>query len=229
MCMFGASGDARWAVGIRRRGDLGHPSGHRSRLYRDRHPIRQAPRPCPNRFVQLRAHHGPANFRLNFGRWWPRRVAQVELPRRSVHSMPMSDLGVAVFGAGRAGHSHARAIEQTADVRLVAVYDADRDRADSFAEQHGCEAFTNSDAVLARQDVELVMVALPNFLHATAATEAASAGKHVFLEKPMADTPEQCDAIIAAAERAGIHLLVAHSQRYFTATVRAREIIQNGQ
>jgi phthalate 4,5-cis-dihydrodiol dehydrogenase len=139
------------------------------------------------------------------------------------------DLGVAIFGAGRAGAGHARAIASTSGARLIAVFDADRDRAEQFAETHGCEAFTDSDAVLKRADVDLVMVALPNFLHERATIDAASATKHVFLEKPMADTLEECDRMLAAVQKAGVHLLVAHSQRYFASTIRAREIVQSGQ
>jgi predicted dehydrogenase len=138
-------------------------------------------------------------------------------------------VGVAIFGAGRAGHGHARAIAQTAGAGLVAVMDADRDRAEAFAEAYGCQAYTSSDQVLRRDDIQLVMVALPNFLHESATVASASAGKHVFLEKPMADTLEECDRILEAVHRAGIHLLVAHSQRYFASTVRAREILQSGE
>jgi len=139
-----------------------------------------------------------------------------------------SALGVAIFGAGRAGHGHARAIAETAGTALVAVFDTDRERADAFAERHGCLAFTSADDVLKRDDVDLVMVALPNFLHEQATVAAASAGKHIFVEKPMADTLEECDRMLAAVERGGVQLLVAHSQRYFAATVRARELVQNG-
>jgi phthalate 4,5-cis-dihydrodiol dehydrogenase len=138
------------------------------------------------------------------------------------------DLGVAIFGAGRAGHGHARAIAETAGAHLVAIFDADADRAGAFAEMHGCQAFTSSDEVLVRDDVQLVMVALPNFLHEQATVDAASAGKHIFLEKPMADTLEECDRMLAAVERTGVHLLVAHSQRYFASTVRARELLDGG-
>jgi phthalate 4,5-cis-dihydrodiol dehydrogenase len=138
------------------------------------------------------------------------------------------NLGVAIFGAGRAGHGHARAIAETRGAQLVAVFDADRERADAFAEQHGCLAFTSRDAALERTDVDLVMVALPNFLHEQATVAAASAGKHIFLEKPMADTLEECDRMLAAVERGGVHLLVAHSQRYFASTIRARELVQDG-
>jgi phthalate 4,5-cis-dihydrodiol dehydrogenase len=137
-------------------------------------------------------------------------------------------LGVAIFGAGRAGLGHARAVSNVGGTRLVAVFDADRERADAFAETHGCQAFTDSDAVLKRADIDLVTVALPNFLHERAAIDAASAGKHIFLEKPMADTLEECDRILAAVERARVHLLVGHSQRYFAATMRARDLLQGG-
>src|SRR5690349_17369334 len=136
-------------------------------------------------------------------------------------------LGVAVFGAGRAGHGHARAIAHTPGAELRAVFDLDEQRAQSFAETHGCQPYTSSDEVLKRDDVHLVMVALPNFLHEQATLDSASAGKHVFLEKPMADTLEECDRMLAAVEAAGVHLLVAHSQRYYTATIRAREILQS--
>jgi phthalate 4,5-cis-dihydrodiol dehydrogenase len=138
------------------------------------------------------------------------------------------DLGVAIFGAGRAGHGHARAIAQTDGAHLVAIFDADAERAAAFAETHGCQASTSSQAVLERADVQLVMVALPNFLHERATVEAASAGKHVFLEKPMADTLEECDRMLDAVERGGVQLLVAHSQRYFASTVRARQLLDSG-
>jgi phthalate 4,5-cis-dihydrodiol dehydrogenase len=141
----------------------------------------------------------------------------------------MSQRGVAIFGAGRAGHGHARAIAHTDGVRLVAVFDADRERADAFAETYGCRAYTSSDEVLKRDDVHIVMIALPNFLHERATVDAASARKHIFLEKPMADTVEECDRILDAVQRAGVHLLVGHSQRYFSSTVRARDMVQSGQ
>jgi len=140
-----------------------------------------------------------------------------------------STLGVAVFGAGRAGAGHARAVAETPGTQLVAVFDVDQQRAAAFAETHGCLAFTDSDEVLRREDIQLVTVALPNFLHEQATVDAASAGKHIFLEKPMADTVEECDRILAAVSKSGVHLLVGHSQRYFASTVRARELVAGGQ
>ena len=105
---------------------------------------------------------------------------------------------------------------QPPGAQLVAVFDTDRERADGVRRDSTAvwpsPTATRSSA---RDDVDLVMVALPNFLHEQATVAAASAGKHIFLEKPMADTLEECDRMLAAVERAGVHLLVAHSQRYF--------------
>jgi phthalate 4,5-cis-dihydrodiol dehydrogenase len=136
--------------------------------------------------------------------------------------------GVAVFGAGRAGAGHARAVAQVPGAQLVAVFDADADRAGQFAETFGCQAYTDADQVLRREDVSIVTIALPNFLHEQFTIATASAGKHIFLEKPMADTVEECDRILAAVDKAGVQLLVGHSQRYFASTVAAREVIQGG-
>ncbi len=135
-------------------------------------------------------------------------------------------LGVAIIGAGRVAGGHARAIYDTEGVRLVAVADVDRARADAFAATHDCLAFTDYQDALRRDDVQIAMIGLPHWLHERAAVDVCAAGKHVFLEKPMADTVEECDRIIAAAERAKVKLLVAHSQRYFATTGRAREILQ---
>jgi phthalate 4,5-cis-dihydrodiol dehydrogenase len=139
-----------------------------------------------------------------------------------------SDLGVLILGAGRAGAAHARAVADTAGARLVAVADVDAERARAFAQAHGCLAFTDYQTPLERDDVQIVMIALPNFLHEPATVDACAAARHVFLEKPMADTVEECDRMLAAARAAGIQLLVGHSQRYFGSTVRARELLQGG-
>src|SRR5204863_8109855 len=71
-------------------------------------------------------------------------------------------------------------------------------------------------------------IALPHHLHEQATVDACSAGKHVFIEKPMADTVEECDRMIAAAEKAGVQLFVAHTQRYFAATMKAQELLHGG-
>ena len=140
-----------------------------------------------------------------------------------------NDLGVLIVGAGRVSQSHARAIAQTPGTKLVAIADVAKERADAFAAQHGCLAFADYADALKRDDVHIVMIALPHHLHERSTIDAVSAGKHVFIEKPMADTVEECDRMLAAAERARVQLLVAHTQRFFASTIRAKQIVQSGE
>ena len=137
---------------------------------------------------------------------------------------------MAIFGAGRAGHGHARAIAADAPAPAWSPSSTPIAIGPTLSPRRtAVRRLPSSDEVLRRDDVQLVMVALPNFLHEQATAEAAGAGKHVFLEKPMADTLEECDRMLAAVERSGVQLLVAHSQRYFASTVRARELLQSGE
>ena len=139
------------------------------------------------------------------------------------------ELGVLIIGAGRVSGAHARAVRDTEGARLVAVADVDPARAEHFSKTNeGCAWYGDYAEALKRDDVHIVTIALPHHLHEKATLDAVSAGKHVFIEKPMADTVEECDRMIAAAKRANVLLFVAHSQRFFASTIRAREIVQGG-
>jgi len=140
-----------------------------------------------------------------------------------------NELGVMIIGAGRVSAAHARATQDTPGARLVAVADVDKGRADAFAEKQCCLVLADYAEGLKRDDIHIVTIALPHHLHEKATVDACSAGKHVFIEKPMGDTVEECDRMIAAAERAKVQLFVAHTQRYFASTIKAREILQSGQ
>ena len=135
-------------------------------------------------------------------------------------------LGVGIIGASRVAPEHARAVEATAGARLVGIADPDLPRADAVAELHGCRTWADYRALLASADVDLVVLGLPNDLHAPIALEAIEAGKHVLVEKPMATTLDACDRMIAAAERNGVCLLVGHSQRFYPSTIAARDLVR---
>jgi phthalate 4,5-cis-dihydrodiol dehydrogenase len=138
------------------------------------------------------------------------------------------ELGILIIGAGRVSNAHAQAVADTPGTKIIGAVDIDRGRVDAFAAKHNCLGFTDRDEALKRDDVDLVMIGLPNDLHAPVTIEAASAGKHIFLEKPMANTFEECDRMIAAVKKANIKLLVAHSQRYFASSIKTKELIQGG-
>ncbi len=139
------------------------------------------------------------------------------------------DLGVLILGAGRVSGNHAKAIAETPGARLSGVFDIDEARVEAFEAKHGCPGWTDMEQALTQADAQIVMIGLPNHLHAQATIAACQAGKHVFVEKPMANSIDECDQMIAAATKAGVHVLVAHSQRYFASTIRAREIVQSGE
>jgi predicted dehydrogenase len=121
-------------------------------------------------------------------------------------------LRAAVAGVGYLGQFHAEKLAQAAGVALVAVVDADAARAKANAAQHGSRALT-APAQLAGQ-VDLVSVAVPTEAHHAVALPLLEAGVHVLVEKPMARTLAEADALIAAAKKGGALLAVGHLQRF---------------
>jgi len=102
-------------------------------------------------------------------------------------------------------------------------------RAEKLANEHGCAAIGDYRQLLERDDIDIVMIGLPHWLHHEVTVNACRAGKHVFLEKPMADSVAECDDILAAQRENGVQLLVAHTQRYFASTIAAKKIIDSGE
>ena len=141
----------------------------------------------------------------------------------------VATIGVGIIGASRVAPEHARAVASDARTHLVAVADPDTARAERVAEQHGCEVVGDYHALLERPDISVVMLGLPNHLHAPIGIEALAAGKHVFVEKPIANTLEETDQMLATAEKHRVQVFVGHSQRFFATTVAARELVRSGQ
>jgi predicted dehydrogenase len=125
-------------------------------------------------------------------------------------------INVAILGAGFMGSAHAanyRALEGR--VRVKTVASRTLERAARVAETVGAEATTDLDAAIRDPVVEAVDISLPTPLHRDAAERAFAAGKHVFLEKPIALTPEDADAIIRAAEQSGRLFMVGLVLRFW--------------
>ncbi|HEY3119941.1 MAG TPA: Gfo/Idh/MocA family oxidoreductase, partial [Vicinamibacteria bacterium] len=111
--------------------------------------------------------------------------------------MNNKDLALAIVGTGNVSRYHAEAIAQTPGARLVAVCRSDPTRAAEAAKQFGVPCETSYDALLARADVDAVCLCTPSGRHAAETLAAARAGKHVLVEKPMALTLADADAMIA--------------------------------
>src|SRR3712207_7302540 len=102
----------------------------------------------------------------------------------------MDTLGVGIVGAGTIGAVHAEALFRSQDARLVAVVAAREVTGRKLAEAHGAEWHAGLGELLARPDVDVVVICTPSGLHPNQAVAAARAGKHVITEKPMATTLE---------------------------------------
>jgi UDP-N-acetyl-2-amino-2-deoxyglucuronate dehydrogenase len=140
----------------------------------------------------------------------------------------MEPLRTAVIGCGKVGQIHAHALRDQPGSRLVAVCDSSPERAEEFARRYGGRAFTDVDAMLAASSPQVVTVCTPHPLHADATIRAARAGVHVLVEKPMAASLADCDAMLAAAKSAGVWLSVVSQRRWYEPVRRIKDAIDAG-
>ena len=141
----------------------------------------------------------------------------------------MDTLGIGILGAGRICGAHATCANALPGLRLAAIADLDEERVNAAIERYGGAAYSDYHGLLADPAVDAVVIGLPHWLHAETAVAAAEAGKHVLIEKPMAMTVTECDAIIAAAEKAGVTLMVAHTHHFFPVNREVKRLLQSGE
>ena len=138
--------------------------------------------------------------------------------------MPGPALRVGVVGVGYVGRHHARILAALPDVELVAVADIDAGRAAAVAAGSGCRAEDNAAALLA--DVDAVTIAVPTEAHRLVTLPFLEQGIPALVEKPIAASVAEADAMIAAASGAGTILAVGHTERYNPAVTVARPLIK---
>jgi predicted dehydrogenase len=135
---------------------------------------------------------------------------------------------VAVIGAGFIGADHAAAYDGHADAELVAIVDPDANRAGAIAARFGASAVPDLDALLADFAPDAASVCVPTGLHRPVVERLAAAGVQILLEKPMAPTVADCDAIAASASAAGIVLMLGLTHRFHAELIEARRLIASG-
>ncbi|HEV2636013.1 MAG TPA: Gfo/Idh/MocA family oxidoreductase [Actinocrinis sp.] len=128
--------------------------------------------------------------------------------------MSQDEIGLGVIGAGGFGLYALQHFTQIPGVRLVAMAGTHRTAALATARRFGVPDVEEVDTLLAREDIDLVYIATPPFLHHPQAMAALAAGKHVICEKPLAMTVGQADEMIAAADKDGLLLVTNLMQRY---------------
>ena len=139
-------------------------------------------------------------------------------------------IGFALVGCGRIAKRHAELLGtgQIRGARLAAVCDAIADRAAEFGNRYDVPWFTSINAMLGLPGIDVVSVLTPSGMHAAHAIEVARGKRHVVVEKPMALTLVDAEAMIAAADAAGVSLFVVKQNRFNVPVVKAREALEAG-
>jgi len=135
-------------------------------------------------------------------------------------------LRVGVIGVGVMGSNHARVLAELPGVKLVGVADPDRKRSDQVARALGCASFRDAEDLMGR-GVDAVTIAAPTHLHRDIAIGCAARRIHVMVEKPIASTVEESRAIVAAARRAGVTLMIGHVERFNPAVQSIKRAIKD--
>jgi predicted dehydrogenase len=138
-------------------------------------------------------------------------------------------VGVAVFGCGGVSGGHFGAYAANPKARLVAAVDTRPELAEAAARRWGAEHwYTTVEEALADPAVQLADLCLPHDLHAPVAIQAANAGKHVFVEKPIANTLDEADAMIEACRRNGVQLMVDQTKRFQHRHRKTKQLVEAG-
>ena len=132
-----------------------------------------------------------------------------------------------VIGCGKVGHFHAAGYSTSSLSQFFGVYDQDFERAKAFASTYGVRAFSSIQE-MASAGCEAVSICTPHPIHRDAAVQAAKAGMHIIIEKPLAASLSDSDAIIAAAEQAGIIGATVCQRRFYEPVKRIRSAIDEG-
>ncbi len=129
-----------------------------------------------------------------------------------------------ITGSGFMGRTHAEAIKRCAGASLRAIWGGTR--ASGLAAAYGVDCSPSVEALIAREDIDAIVVTTPHSMHAAEALMAIEAGKHVLVEKPLATSVEDCDRLIEAAARRRVVLAVGYQQRFRANNIRARDLIR---
>jgi predicted dehydrogenase len=140
----------------------------------------------------------------------------------------MDPLKIAIVGAGAIAQRNAAEAAQSGVATIVGVFDVNAKVARDMARKLGSTVFSSYEEVLASRSVEAVLMSTPHHVHRSMTVAAAAAGKHVLIEKPLANTLEDAEAMIDACRGAGVALSVNYSFRYLPKIRKARQLVADG-
>jgi UDP-N-acetyl-2-amino-2-deoxyglucuronate dehydrogenase len=140
-----------------------------------------------------------------------------------------SKVHVGIVGLGRIARSHAAGYAALVDVAEIAGFcDVDPERAAQFEREFGGTAYSGLDELVSDPNIDAVDLILPHNLHRDAAVSVLRAGKHLLMEKPLANTYQECLQVLEAASASGVTFMVAENTRYVGAYVAAEAVLRQG-
>jgi len=140
----------------------------------------------------------------------------------------MRKIKTGLIGCGKVGHIHARALSRLPQSEFVAACGRDSARTRTFAEQYGVQPYTDVKQMISETGVRAVTLGTPHPAHAGPAIAAVEAGAHVLVEKPLASSLADCDAMISAASAAGVKLGMISQRRLYAPVQRIKRAIDGG-
>lgn len=140
-----------------------------------------------------------------------------------------TSFNVAVIGAGAIGLDHLASFQQHPAAKVVALAEVSRERGREAADKFNVpDLVTDHRLLLARDDIDIISIALPNYLHAPVALSALRAGKHVMLDKPMATRASDAEKLLVEAKKRGLLLMVGQNNRFGPEVQTAKQLIADG-
>jgi UDP-N-acetyl-2-amino-2-deoxyglucuronate dehydrogenase len=138
-------------------------------------------------------------------------------------------VGVAAVGLGRWANVLADAYTRSNKIKLVTCFSRTADKREAFASRYGCDHDSSLEAMLARADVEAVLITVPNDQHADVIERAARAGKHIYVEKPIAVSVADARRIERVVSDTGVKFLCGHSARRTGGLRKMKQMIDSGE
>ncbi|MFW5831902.1 MAG: Gfo/Idh/MocA family protein [Prolixibacteraceae bacterium] len=142
--------------------------------------------------------------------------------------MPSKKYNIAILGCGKVAHLHAKAVQNLENTELAGVWSRTKQTAENFAAQYNTEPFDDVEVLVKNKAIRLAIVCTPHPFHREPAVHAAMAGANVLIEKPLASTLENSDAIITACKKAGVKLGVVSQRRWYEPVKRVKDAIDSG-
>lgn len=139
----------------------------------------------------------------------------------------MKNIRVAIIGCGKAGHMHANSLKNISECTLVAACSRSQEKAEAFSCQHNIKGYSDITRMIATENVDVAVICTPHPDHKMAIT-AMEAGAHVLIEKPVAASLEDCDAILSAGEKYNRKVGVVSQRRFYPAAQRVKQAIAEG-